>query len=563
MTSTSCHSTTLCGVKASRFSRLTRGTLCGVFFLLCTGYATAQNILWENSYGGSRPEYLLDAIATPDQGYLMAGSTISNRSGDLQNGTKGDLDYWLWKMNANGDIEWQKSYGGSGMDLLQSVMMTPDGGYLLGGISNSDYGFDKKRPSKGDTDYWIIKVDAAGTEQWQRTIGGSGQEKLNSLALTADGGYLIGGSSSSKKVLPNAEGQVDPYGKSENSRGNLDYWVVKLSATGAVTWQKTFGGKYKDELKCILPLAGGDYVLGGYSNSPASGDKTQDNIGIGDYWIVRINASGTMVWQQTVGGNQDDNLFTLSPTADGGFIVGGNSNSGSSNNKNKSNAKGTDCWIVKMNPQGEIAWQETYNFGQTDMVSSIQENPDGSFLVAGYAQSEVNKNTAAKGNFKPSADKEGISDYIAMRISKTGEKEWTKSVGSKGDEVLRKVFLTKDGGYLLAGTSFGGKSRDKKSGKGGSDFWIVKLKDLGKPEQTPLSISAIPNPVLDATKITINFSYSEGTATLYDLNGRQLEQVKITGTQEIPFNLGNLPTGIYLVNIKTNTEEQSIKLIKK
>lgn len=563
MTSTTCRTAFSGRLRAGLLSRPTRITLWSVFFWMCASHAFAQNILWENSYGGSRAEYLLDAIATPDQGYLMAGSTISNRSGDIQTDTKGDLDYWLWKMNANGEIEWQKSYGGSGMDLLQSVIMTPDGGYLLGGFSNSEYGFDKKKPCKGDTDFWVIKVDAAGNEQWQRTLGGSGQEKISSLALTADGGYLLGGSSSSKKTPLDAQNQADPYGKSDNTRGNLDYWVVKLSASGTVVWQKTYGGKFKDELKCVLPLTGGDYVLGGYSNSPTSGDKTQDNIGTGDYWIVRIHPNGDMVWQQTIGGDHDDSLTTLTATADGGFMVGGNSNSGSSNAKSKANTKGTDYWIVKMTPQGSIAWQETYNFGQSDVMRSIVENPDGSFLIAGYAQSEVSHTATSKTNAKPKTDKEGISDYIALRISKTGEKEWVKTVGSKGNEVMRQLFATRDGGYVLAGTSFGGKSRDKKNSKGGSDFWIVKLKDMGKTEQGPVLIGAMPNPVEDATKITINFGYSQGTATLFDLNGRQLQEFKISGEQEIPFSLGNLPSGIYLVNIKTNTAEESIKLIKK
>jgi len=536
-----------------------------LLFVFSTFSTTAQDIFWENSYGGKQSEYLLDAIQTPDNGYLLAGSSISNKSGNITNNNKGNLDYWVWKMNPQGEIEWQKNFGGTEMDLLQAVQMTPDGGYILAGISNSEYGLDKEDECKGDTDYWIIKINAVGALQWQRTIGGSGQEKINSITVTPDGGYVLAGSSSSNQVPVGENNEKDPFGKNENSRGNLDYWVVKLTQDGTLDWQKTIGGKYKDELKSIVALANDEYVLGGYSNSPVSGEKSDANIGIGDYWVVKINNIGEILWQKTIGGDKDDDLFTLSATQDGGFIVGGNSNSSSSNAKSKSNSKGTDYWIVKMDGEGSIDWQETYNFGQTDILSSIVENPDGSFLIAGYAQTEPNKGSTL-GKLKSiggigGGDKEGINDYIALKINAKGEKIWEKTVGSKGDEVMKKLYPTHDGGYLLAGTSFGSKSRDKKGAIGKGDFWVVKLKDKAKPQN--ILISAVPNPVISETNIIVNFTYDFGIATLYDINGRQLQQFKINGNPQIPFTLGNLPSGIYLVNIRTNTEEQSIKIIKR
>lgn len=524
----------------------------------------SQDIFWENSYGGRQSEYLLDVITTPDNGYLLAGSSISNKSGNITNNNKGNLDYWVWKMNVQGDIEWQKSFGGSGMDLLQSVKMTPDGGYILAGISNSNVGFDKQNESKGNTDYWIIKINDVGVQEWQRTIGGSGQEKINGITLTPDGGYILAGSSSSNKVPVGENNEVDVLGKNENSRGSLDYWVVKLTHDGNVDWQKTIGGKYKDELKSIVSLANNEYVLGGYSNSPISGEKTDTNIGIGDYWIVKINNTGAILWQQTIGGNLDDDLFILSATQDGGFIVGGNSNSSSSNGKSKSNTKGTDYWVVKMDKEGVIDWQETYNFGQTDVLSSIVENPDGSFLIAGYAQTEA-KTSKALGKVKSIAgngDKEGINDYVALKINPIGEKIWEKSVGSKGEEVMKKLYPTHDGGFLLAGTSFGDKSRDKKGKIGKGDFWVVKLKDKTKTEVNTF-ISASPNPAVNNTNIGINFQYNYGTVTLYDINGRQIRQTDVRGEHTIPMDMNNLPTGVYVIDIKTDGGQEGIKVIKK
>lgn len=523
----------------------------------------AQDILWERSYGGKHAEFLYDAIPTPDYGFILAGSSISNKNGNKTEANKGDLDYWVWKMDEKGTPEWQKSYGGNGVDLLQSVQITSDGGFILAGTSSSDKSGDKKEKSKGKEDFWIIKLDAKGGEIWQRTIGGSGQEKLLSIAQTIDGGYILGGTSSSSKSEPDEKGVVDKYGKSEDNRGSLDYWVVKLDTKGEIKWQRTFGGQYADELKCIEQTKDKGYILGGYSNSPVSADKTQDNFGLNDYWIVKLDEEGNELWQRTLGGDQDDNLFALSQTKDGGFILGGNSNSGATNSKAKTNKNGTDFWVLKLDKIGNIEWQETYNYGKKDILSSIVENPDGTFLIGGYAQSELKSDGQKVLGKTTKSEKEGINDYIALKIKATGEEIWTQTVGSKGDEVMRKLFETRDGGYILAGTSKGQISRDKNSNIGGSDFWIVKLKDKEKKDKEKYKIEAVPNPAISYTNVIVTYEYKDGTATLYDLNGRNLQSVTLTGEKTIPMNLSNLPQGIYLIEVKTDVSTDGVKVIKK
>jgi len=528
----------------------------------------SQDILWERSYGGKHAEFLYDAIPTPDYGFLLAGSSISNKNGNKSEANKGDLDYWVWKMDEKGTAEWQKSFGGNGVDLLQSVRITTDGGFILAGTSSSNLSADKKEACKGQEDFWIIKLDAKGKELWQRTIGGSGQEKLLSIAQTKDGGFILGGTSSSNASEPDEKGIVDKYGKSEDSRGSLDYWVVKLDTKGEIQWQKTLGGKYVDELKSIEQTLDEGYILGGYSNSPESGDKAQGNYGLGDYWIVKLDKEGNQLWQQTLGGDKDDNLFTLSQTKDGGFILGGNSNSGATNSKSKTNKNGTDFWVLKLDKIGTIEWQETYNYGKLDVLTSVVENQDGTYLIGGYAQSEAkSKGQTVKGIgskiAKDAKDKEGINDYIALKIKATGEEIWTQTVGSKGDEVLKRLFETRDGGYILAGTSKGQISRDKNSNIGGSDFWIVKLKDKDKKEKDKQNIEAIPNPAITYTNAIVGYDYTKGTATLFDLSGRMISAVKLNGERTIPIDLTSLPQGIYLIEVKTNVSTDGVKVIKK
>ena len=531
-----------------------------LFFLASSTSITAQKILWEKSLGGKHAEYLYDAIATPDYGFILAGSSLSDKNGNKDESNKGDLDYWLWKMDEKGNLEWQKSFGGNKVDLLQSVALTYDGGFILGGTSSSDKGTVKTDACKGQEDFWIIKLNAKGQEMWQKTIGGSGMEKLLSIAPTKDGGYILGGTSSSDRN--DTKGIDDPYGKWENSKGNLDYWVVKLDSEGTVEWQKTLGGKYHDELKSIHQTLDGGFILGGYSNSPVSGNKTAPNFGLGDYWVVKLNEDGNVQWQQTYGGDGDDNLFSLIPTKDGGYLLGGNSNSGATNSKSKTNKSGTDFWVIKVDAIGLIQWQDTYDFGKYDVLTSLVENKDGSFLIGGYAQSELgNKQKTTSKTVK--ADKEGISDYIALKIDAEGKERWSKTVGSKGDEVLRKLLETRDGGYLLAGTSNGGISRDKKTAKGGNDFWVVKLRDKEKEENERITLEAIPNPASSFTNVIITFEYKEGTATLYDLSGRSLQTITITGERTVPIELNGLPQGIYVIEIKTDTEKGGVKVIKK
>lgn len=461
--------------------------------------AQSQDILWEKSYGGKNAEYLFDAQPTADYGFILAGSSLSNKTGNKTDNNNGDLDYWVWKMDEKGELDWQKSFGGSGFDLLQSIKNTRDGGFILAGTSSSNVDFQKKDSCRGVTDFWVIKLDAKGEEQWQKTIGGSGQDELLCAFQTRDGGYMLGGSSSSSPILITSEGgteednsiknlKPDLYGKSEKSRGNMDYWIVKLDKTGVIQWQKTYGGEYADLLRGMEQTKDGGYILGGYSNSPQSGEKTDATNGIGDYWIVKIDDVGSIEWQKTYGGNGDNQLYVIHQTEDGGYIAGGNSNSTTSLTSVGGNVRsGTDFWVLKMDEKGAVVWSETYDFGKVDILTSLVENKDHTYLIGGYAQNE-SSNSLEKVIKK---DEEGINDYIALKIDEKGEKLWDKTVGSDGEDILRKLIETRDGGYLMAGTS-------NAQSASGSLNKLAKKIDNGVPnEQLQKATNAVNNAMTD------------------------------------------------------------------
>lgn len=503
----------------------------------------AQDILWEKTIGGKHADYLFDLRPTPDYGFLLAGSSLSRKTGSKTDDNSGDLDYWLWKMDEEGKPVWQKSYGGSGSDLLQSVQLTSDGGYILGGTSESQKGFHKKDSSRGKSDYWILKLDAHGVEQWQKTLGGAGLDQLKTVIQTSDGGYLVAGSSSS-------DNSGD---KTEKSRGNLDYWLVRLDSKGNIKWQRTLGGKYADILKSVIQTKDGGYLVGGTSNSPESGDKTEPNYGLGDYWVLKLDAEGRIEWQRTYGGDQDDQLKVVHQTPEGDYLLGGNSNSGTTNTKTKTNKSGTDIWLLKIAPNGTPLWQETYSFGKVDFLASLHEETDGTLLLGAYSKSNP---------YSKKQNNENSGNYIAMKLTDKGEEVWTKTIGSRGEDILTELAMTRDGGYLMAGTSKGKPSGDKNSSVGSQDFWVVKLRDKDKKVKERIVVEAVPNPTKESTNIIVGFDYDYGTCSVYDLGGRQLQSFDIKKERTIPVTISNLPEGIYLVEIKTNTKSGSVKVMK-
>lgn len=448
-------------------------------------------------------------------------------------------------MDEKGDLDWQKSFGGTGSDLLNSIQNTTDGGFILAGTSTSMKGGDKEEDNYGQEDFWIIKLNAKGDEEWQKTIGGTGMEKLKAIHETSDGGYIIGGSSSSS-----ISGV-----KTEVNYGNLDYYILKLDATGNIDWQKTFGGQYMDKLESIIPTSDNGFLVGGWSNSPQSGNKTEDSYGEGDYWVLKLDDNGEVQWQRVFGGEDDDHLYVLLETKDEGFVIGGNSRSGATGNKKKSNGKGTDFWILKITVGGSIDWEATYDFGKFDVLTSISENDDGTLLLGGHAKTE---NLGLK-----RSDKKGINDFIALKIASDGEERWRQSVGSSGEEVLSKLVETRDGGYLLAGTSAGKVSRDKNTGQGRKDFWVVKLKDKEKEEEKEryVGLEAFPNPTLSFTNIIVNHEFETGTASVYDISGKTIQNFEIT-SRTVPIDMQGLPVGVYIVTVTTNVATESVKILK-
>jgi hypothetical protein len=334
--------------------------------------------VWDKTFGGGSDEYVGSVISTHDGGYLLGGYSNSGISGDKTDANKGLGDYWVVKIDNQGNKVWDNSFGGDAEDQLFTMVSTPDGGYLLGGFSESGASGDKSENSKGSRDYWIVRIDNQGNKVWDKTIGGSGYDWLKHIIATTDGGWLLFGDSNS-----DASGD-----KSEDSKGNNDYWVVKIDNQGSKAWDKTIGGSGSDDLASAILTLDGGYLLAGYSNSDVSGDKSENGKGNRDYWAVKIDAAGNKVWDKTYGGSSDDTMASAISTSDGGYLLGGSSASNASGDKSDNVKGGPDYWVVKIDNKGSYVWDKTLGGYRSDNLSGIILTPNGGYLLTGSSDSD-------------------------------------------------------------------------------------------------------------------------------------------------------------------------------
>ena len=313
--------------------------------------------LWDKTLGGTSDDDLRDLIATPDGNYLLGGSSSSGISGDKSQASRGSFDYWLLKINGNGAKIWDKTLGGNDYDDLGAMKSTQDGSYVLAGTSFSKVSGDKTVPSLDTSptlrgDYWIVKLkeELPLTAQWNMRYGGTGNDAFTVVIKTKDGGYLNGGFTNSA-----VSGDI-----SQSSRGLNDFWIVKSDAAGKKLWDKRFGGTSEDYLNTLIQTSDGGYLLGGSSASGVSGDKSQGSRGSRDFWIVKISSTGVKQWDKRYGGTGIDELKKVMQLSTGEYILAGLSNSAASGDKSQGSQGGQDYWLVKISSTGTKLWDKRY-----------------------------------------------------------------------------------------------------------------------------------------------------------------------------------------------------------
>ncbi len=356
-------------------------------------------------------------------------------------------------------VQWQKTLGGTGNDGANSIQQTNDGGYIVAGGSSSNDG-DVSGNHGGEYDCWIFKISSLGTIMWQKSLGGSGSDGASSIQKTTDGGYIVLGQSDSN------DGDVS------GNHGGSDYWVVKLDSLGTIEWQKSFGGSSYDYASSIQQTIDGGFVVSGSSNSNngnVSGSHEISGSALYDFWVVKLNSVGSIEWQRPLGGSGDDHAGSIQQTIDGGYIVVGNSDS--NDGDVSGNHGGSDYWVVKLTSNGAIQWQKTLGGTDYDASFSIQLTNEGGFIIAGFSLSNDGDVSSNRGG----------GDYWVVKLTNIGIIEWQKSLGGSSDELASSITQTNDGGYIVVGYS-SSNDGDVSGNHGYTDYWVVKLTNNGAIE---------------------------------------------------------------------------------
>lgn len=425
-----------------------------LILLLCCLQCLAQPapMQWALKYGGSQVDIPLGMSHTADGGVVVTGYTDS-KDGDIQPVPGRDYwDLWVIKLNPCGLLEWERSFGGSNYEAGHDIIQTPDGGYLIAGETNSTDG-GVVSGYGGTKDVWLLKLDAAGTLQWQKRYGGNGLDIANCIYSAADGGYYIAASSSSNN------GDITG---NHGTGGYTDGVLMKIDAGGGLQWSRCFGGSKNEELLDI-EIVNGIMFLAGYANS-VDGDipPSQKNY---DVWLLALDMNGNRVFSKIYGGSQNDVAYSMTPGADGSLALAGYTTSADGD---VSGAKGgQDYWIINISTAGQLRWQQTLGGSDADYANSIITDTDGGYITGGISYSTDADVSGAKGN----------GDYWLVKTSAAGAVQWKQNLGGGNSDHLRKLIYSRShNAYFLAGDSESGDGDAVAPGKGETDFWILKLR---------------------------------------------------------------------------------------
>jgi len=349
---------------------------------------------------------------TADGGHVIVGTTDSY--------THGGVDFLVYKLNASGQKEWRKNFGGENNDHGYSMVQTPDGGYAVagGGYFGGEEGYD----------FMVYRLNGAGQKVWRKSYGGEDHDICYCVGLTDDGGYILAGRTNSYAHEP---------GTYE------DMLVYKLDTTGAKQWRKNYGGVMRENGAFIRQTSDGGYILAGYGDSYTHGER--------DVLVYKLNAAGAKQWRKNYGGLNSDLCNWIQQTSDGGYVLAGRTSSYT----NGSN----DFLVYKIGSDGTKQWRKNFGGASNDYGYCIRQTSDGGYIVSGYGNSYTN----------------GGLDLLVYKLNAVGQKQWRKNFGGTGAEFGSIIWQTADGGYVLFGDT---ATYDN----GGIDLLCYKLNASGQKQ---------------------------------------------------------------------------------
>lgn len=399
-------------------------------------------------FGGSQNDVAQSVIPTLDGGFAVLGYTQSN-DGDVVDKTDSSFDYWLLKFNANVELEWSKTFGGSDDDRGNSLIQTSDGGFVLLGYNNSSDG--DVSTNNGSRDFWLIKTDALGNLIWEQSYGYSGNDEGVNLIETSDNHLLITG------VLDvTASGGQGNAGRHAGG----DYWAIKVTQMGALVWSRYFGGSFTDTPNGIAENSNNEFIIAGSSDSDdvdISGNK-----GSYDFWVVKTESTGNMIWERSFGGMEIDEARGIAKSNDGNYVIVGDTRS--SDQDVTQNNGAADLWLIKISDDGDVLWEQSIGGTNFDVPRSIRPTSDGGFLIAGSSRS-------SDGNVDMN---QGQNDAWIVKVNSNGQLLWQRTFGGSEIDFGYDAVELLNGSTVLVGESSSANG-DLSENKGFTDVLIVKI----------------------------------------------------------------------------------------
>ncbi|WP_299126596.1 hypothetical protein [uncultured Winogradskyella sp.] len=431
------------------------------FFLAlfnCTNDDTPAPNLFEGiiestiTYGGTKNESAQAVTKTTDGGFAVLGYTQS-MNGDVTDKQNESFDYWLLKFDSENNLQWSKTYGGSNDDRGNDIIQTTDGGYAIIGYSSS---IDQDvTENQGTRDYWLLKLDSSGNISWQKSYGYSGVDVGHNVIQTNEGGFFITGV---LDVTASAgEGNTS---RTTSRHAGGDYWALKLDASGTIEWSRYYGGGFTDTPFDAIQTNDGYIIIG---SSDSNDVDISNNKGTYDFWVVKVSNSGNLIWEKSFGGDEIDEARAIAATDDGNFIIAGDTRSNTIDVSQNNGA--ADLWLIKLAPNGDLLWEKTYGGSNFDVARSIEKTDDNGFLISGSTRSSDGDVTTNKGQ----------NDAWVLKTDPNGNIQWQKTIGGSDIDFAFDATELNDKTVILVGES-NSNNIDIPTNQGFTDLLITKIK---------------------------------------------------------------------------------------
>ncbi len=412
------------------------------FFLSFSTSFAQLKIEWQKCYGGTGGEGILSVAETQDNGFIAAGFTNSD-DGDVTNYHDGG-DAWVIKTDINGNLQWQKCYGGAGFEQAYSIIATSDGGYIFEGATNSNDG--DVSGNYGGWDIWIVKLDSLGTILWERCYGGTSSEEDGTI-IEVMGGYVFVGSTSSN------DGDVTGY-----QGFGRDVWLVHIDYSGNIIWQKCIYGINDDRGHTVKQTIDNGFLISG--DAGHWNGVCQSTL---DIWMMKVDSVGNLIAGYCRGGPDEDVSFCAQPTSNNGSIFVGKVLSGGGNISGFQGGA-FDIWVVKNDSLGNIEWEKCLGGSSMEDSYSIIECTDGTYILTGSTDSnDGNVNNVI-----------GSTDMWVVKLDPFGTILYANNFGGTSGERGRQIIETTDEKYVVGGWTYSSNVHTTEN-FGGGDFWLIKL----------------------------------------------------------------------------------------